>query len=64
MDDPMIERVTKDAQKIGAWVLYLPHATYPVHIRGLGGCSLDDARRLRNELTAVLKLVADESGEK
>jgi hypothetical protein len=37
-------------------VLYLPRATYPVSIRGLGGRSVDYARRLHESLGRLLAM--------
>lgn len=57
MTDPFsIEDLTMGAQRIGEEVLYLPRATYPISIRGLGGRSIEYVRRLRDELTAALEL--------
>lgn len=49
------------SERFGDEVLYLPNATYPVHIRGLGGRSIEYARELRDQLGQLLDRVEEEA---
>lgn len=35
-------------------VIWIPRATYPIHVRGLGGRSVDSARALRDDLNQAI----------
>lgn len=56
-----IDKILSDAQSLGEDVVYLPHATFPIGVRKLGGLTVEQARELRDQLTAALRLATAES---
>lgn len=62
-DDPFsIESVVRDTEPIGRTVVYMPHATYPIHVRGLGGRSIESARELITDLARAVERAEQREG--
>lgn len=45
----------RGAESFGEYVLLVPTATYPIHVKLFGGMAVQDAVRLRDELSQAIE---------